>query len=272
MNGWLYALSFSVLALSAHAAPIIGQGTWGTTLQARDLDGNAATPEAYYDTDLNITWLADANLPQSDLLGLTGLNIVSAAEMSLTQGSAAFFIARMNSAAYMGVTTWRLPTARPVNGTNYYVGAGIDMYNGVSDQGYNLSASGTAYAGTTASELAHMHYVTLGNSGAYDVTGTLTPCYNSASTTPYCLTNSGPFTNLRSNDGYWTDVLLQGDTGYISFRFLNGGQGLDHSSSGLFTWAVTDGDVGTPVVPIPAAVWLFGGALGALGVARRKLC
>lgn len=30
-------------------------------LQARDLDGNTSTTEAYYDTDLNITWLADAN-------------------------------------------------------------------------------------------------------------------------------------------------------------------------------------------------------------------
>lgn len=31
-------------------------------LQGRDLDGNIVTVEAYYDTDLNITWLADANM------------------------------------------------------------------------------------------------------------------------------------------------------------------------------------------------------------------
>lgn len=38
-------------APAAHAA-----GTWETRLQGRDLDGNAATFEACYDTALNITW------------------------------------------------------------------------------------------------------------------------------------------------------------------------------------------------------------------------
>src|SRR3989344_2551084 len=52
------ALGVSTLA---HAAPVSGQGTWETTLQGRDLDGNLSTAEAYYDTALNITWLADAN-------------------------------------------------------------------------------------------------------------------------------------------------------------------------------------------------------------------
>jgi hypothetical protein len=55
----------SVLAFfitTSHAAAVSGQGTWETTLQGRDLDGNPATFEAYYDTDLNITWLANANI------------------------------------------------------------------------------------------------------------------------------------------------------------------------------------------------------------------
>lgn len=33
-------------------------------------------------------------------------------------------------------------------------------------------------------------------------------------------------------------------------------------------WAVRDGDVN--VIPIPAAAWLLGSALGALGLMRRK--
>ena len=38
-----------------------------------------------------------------------------------------------------------------------------------------------------------------------------------------------------------------------------------------YAWAVQSGDVGAAVVPIPAAVWLFGsGLLGLVGVARRK--
>ena len=32
-----------------------------TTLEARDLDGDVSTIEAYFDIALNITWLADAN-------------------------------------------------------------------------------------------------------------------------------------------------------------------------------------------------------------------
>lgn len=39
----------------AQAAPIPGQGTWETTLQGRDLDGNFGSFEAYYDTVLDIT-------------------------------------------------------------------------------------------------------------------------------------------------------------------------------------------------------------------------
>ena len=38
-----------------------GQGTWETTLEARDFDSNANTIEGYYDIAQGITWLADAN-------------------------------------------------------------------------------------------------------------------------------------------------------------------------------------------------------------------
>jgi hypothetical protein len=51
----------NVFVTPVHAIGVSGQGTWETTLQARDLDGNTSTIEAYYDTDLDITWLANAN-------------------------------------------------------------------------------------------------------------------------------------------------------------------------------------------------------------------
>ncbi|HHJ36602.1 MAG TPA: VPLPA-CTERM sorting domain-containing protein [Gammaproteobacteria bacterium] len=39
----------------------------------------------------------------------------------------------------------------------------------------------------------------------------------------------------------------------------------------LYAWAVQSGNVGTAVVPIPAAVWLFGsGLIGLIGLTRRK--
>ena len=44
----------------AQAAAVPGQGTWETTLKARDINGDHVI-DAYYDTALNITWLANWN-------------------------------------------------------------------------------------------------------------------------------------------------------------------------------------------------------------------
>src|SRR5688572_25735584 len=56
----LASLAAAFTVLGAQAVPIAGQGTWETTLQARDIDGDG-TVDAWYDTALNVTWLADAN-------------------------------------------------------------------------------------------------------------------------------------------------------------------------------------------------------------------
>ena len=55
----------------------------------------------------------------------------------------------------------------------------------------------------------------------------------------------------------------------MDFRFFNGNQG-DGSvgQADTYAWAVRDGDVGA--VPVPAAVWLFGSALGLMGAIRRE--
>lgn len=52
-------------AATAHAA-LAGQGTWETTLQARDIGGNAVAlsdtrAAFFYDITLNVTWLASMN-------------------------------------------------------------------------------------------------------------------------------------------------------------------------------------------------------------------
>lgn len=49
-----------LIAAPVLAGPIPGQGTWESTLQARDLTGDNVA-DAFYDSVLNITWLADAN-------------------------------------------------------------------------------------------------------------------------------------------------------------------------------------------------------------------
>lgn len=68
------ALAVAVAAPQAQAAAVSGQGTWETTLQGRDLDGSAANGfEAYYDTVLNITWLADASYAKTSGYDADGL-------------------------------------------------------------------------------------------------------------------------------------------------------------------------------------------------------
>jgi PEP-CTERM motif len=61
------------LAATAQAAGVSGQGTWETTLQPRDINADGKT-DAFYDSVLKVTWLADANAWAANLnvYGATG--------------------------------------------------------------------------------------------------------------------------------------------------------------------------------------------------------
>ncbi|MHB8744173.1 MAG: Lcl domain-containing protein [Sulfuricaulis sp.] len=134
----------------ASAAPISGQGDWETTLQARYL-GSSATPDAYYDTSLNITWLADAN----------------AAGGAMDWTSANTWAANLN---VNGVTGWSLPTMTDSNAdcnATTYVGGPCGFNN------------------PSTSELAHMFYTTLGDKAHYDTSGNPQTVYGLTNTGPF---------------------------------------------------------------------------------------
>ena len=59
------------------------------------------------DTDLNITWLANANLANTQNFGI----ISSYPNGSMEWGAAVLWIAAMNTANYLGYNDWRLPTS-----------------------------------------------------------------------------------------------------------------------------------------------------------------
>jgi hypothetical protein len=176
-------LLLNLFPTTAHATAVSGQGTWESTLQGRDLDGNLSTAEAYYDTVLGITWLANANYAATAMNWPTANSWAAALD---PYGS--------------GITGWRLPATNPIDGTT--ADDASVSYIGSEDSGYNVSAPGTLYAGSTASELAYLFYNTLGDKGYCDpTTSTVSSC--SGPQAGYGLSNTGPFSNVRSST-YWS--------------------------------------------------------------------
>lgn len=260
----ILVISYLCASLPAHAVGISGQGTWETTLQARDLDGVLTTAEAYYDTALNITWLADANYAYTSGYQMT----------YMTWADANAWAASLNPYG-SGITGWRLPTTNPIDGTT--ADDGLVSYIGTEDRGFNISAPGTLYVGSTASELAHLFYNTLGNKAWCDpTTSTVSSCSVSQGYQglDWGLTNAGPFSNIQSNY-YWSATEYVPAPFYNAWYFNFGHGNQNHNflkSSTFYAWAVRTGDVGAAaVVPIPAAAWQFGsGLLGLIGVSRKK--
>jgi hypothetical protein len=251
MAGWAAAW-----ALCATAVPVSGQGTWESTLKARDINGQPVSLDSdaaafYYDTALNITWTR--NLAMN---GAANWSISSAWVHDLTIG---------------GFSDWRLPHT-------FDSGApGCDFsFDGATDCGYNVMLS----SGGVTNELAHLFYSTLGNLAAYaPVTGLFR---GGQPGLDWGLVNTAHFQGDFA-DGYWTDLLVQAapNPDAYFFRFsdgatIPGGNGIQDML------AVRDGDVwagtgggggggsGTPV-PAPASLGLALCALAVLAARQRAL-
>lgn len=231
------AIGCLCVSVSVHAVGVSGQGTWETTLQGRDLDGNLETVEAYYDTVLGITWLADANVA-----GVQNWEIANSWATTFNPNGS-------------GITGWRLSTVID-SGTpgcnNAYTG---------TDCGYNVD--------TSTGEMASLFYDTLGNLAYYDTSG-------NGPQSGYGLSNTGPFSNIQPSL-YWSATMYAfGPAGFVwEFEFDNGNQDRNGVTIYGHAWAVHDGDVGTALptsaVPLPASIWLLGsGLLGLIGLSKRR--
>jgi PEP-CTERM motif len=236
----------AVAVLTAAATPQVqatgvpGQGTWETTLQGRDLDGNFANgAEAYYDTALNITWLADANYAKTS--GYDADGVMPWIDIDT-------WVQRLN---VFGVSGWRLP------GGEIATNSACTSDGGTSCgkiSGYNVN--------TSKSELAHMFHVTLGNKAAYDDLG------NSQSDSG--LTNPGQFSNLYSTR-YAAQTYPQGFGFAWFFNTYDGSQDAYTMNASSLAWVVHRGDVGVAMpVPEPQTYALILAGLAVVLVARNR--
>ncbi len=193
---------------------------------------------AVYDTDLDITWLADANA-----------GVGSAWDTNSADGRMDWFSANgwVASLTVGGFTDWRLPTALNQDGSG-------------PCHGFNC----------TDSEMGHLFYNELGGTPGSWILDSEDPDLALFHNIQTLLLPGIPidrFNQVR----YWSGT----EVGYIpdrawDFDFLDGFQdgGMDKGVH-YFVWAVRSGDVSE--VPIPGTVWLFlSGLLGLVGIARSK--
>lgn len=276
----LAALATILIIDAVQAAPVSGQGTWETTLKARDVNGKAVAlgdsrAAFFFDSALNVTWLADMNsargtaFDQSLQVGATD----SIGAMTW-EGANAW----VNSLAYVGEEQgkWRLPSVRPVNGNTFNYEFST---NGSTDFGYARTYDddpATSDAWGLASELGHLYYVTLGNVGGC-IPNDASPqdCVN---VDPYArgLGNTGFFRNLEEA-AYWSGTgtdwnsdpsLPSGLRKYWYFFNRDGSQGWANLGNGYLGAAVRDGDV--LVVPEPSVLLLVVIAMAGLTVPRLR--
>ncbi len=211
-----------------------------STLLARDLDGDASTVEAYYDTELRITWLAD-------VLAISGSAFDFSPTLAYTAPGEdrAAWDAAVASETHDGITTaadasawaaslragntagWRLPAVF------------TPPLTPDSDEGCPCGIAASA----SSSELGHLYFATL--EGAFGPSST------------------GPFHGLDWRYNLWTD------DGRYSFahRYELSYAGVERAERYMgYAWAVHDGDIGAaPLTDVPEpSRWLL--MLAAIGL------
>ena len=225
--GAVFAGLIAVVSLSARAAVLPLEGRLETA-------PGSGVYQAYYDPNINVTWLADANLAASNTFGVTGIDTNG----RMSWYTAFDWIAAMNASSYLGFSDWRLPSFDGNgNGT-------IEIYGGYCF----YSGPGSSCADNEMNFLRWQQNISFQGPGYYS-------------------TDSEPFINMYRY--YWSDAELG-----ISARLYDFFRGSSTAALKQYrlgaVWAVRTGDIVT-TVPEPAAIWLTGlGLIGVLAAARGK--
>lgn len=196
------------------------------------------------DTDRNITWLANANLPATNTFGVGSIGVTGAMDGFNVYN----WINAVNAANYLGFNNWRLPSTTDIGGTGCTL---LTTFSG-GTCGYNVDPN--------TSEMAHLFYTELGNSASFNTAGN-----------PQAggLVNSGPFSNIQTGAYYHSTLVAGNANAEWRFGFRDGLQNDDLRGFNLYTMIVRDGQVSA--VPEVAGFWMFGaGLLVLLGFARKR--
>ncbi|MGE5318704.1 MAG: DUF1566 domain-containing protein [Hyphomicrobiaceae bacterium] len=169
-----------------------------------------------YDTDLNVTWLADANYARTS--GYAEALQGAGSDGRMTWGQAEAWVAQLayhDAVRNVDLKGWRLPTTRQPDQT-CSVQAGGDSY------GYNC----------TGSELGHLFYKELGGKTATPIS----KVHNGS----YSLFSHGPASLYWSGTTYGPDASRAWGFMFDSGSSLAGGKG-----NRMYVLPVRPGDVGT---------------------------
>lgn len=200
-----------------------------------------------YDTDLDVTWLKDANYAKTSGYDADGL---------MTWSDAVTWAANLSyydSVRDVTYDDWRLPTTTDTGtpGCNW-------AYSG-TDCGYNVDP---------ASEMAHLYFVELGNLSYYTTTGAIGGAYAGGANPSSTLDNVGPFINFQSYN-YWSGTEYAQDPTYAWVFYTGYGYqyGLGKTYS-FYVLAVRPGDVAA--VPEAQTYALMLAGLGLVGWRARR--
>lgn len=225
IRNWLFAYLFFGLCTSLSFAqtvpgsvPVPEQGTWTQTLQARYFTSDHTSgPDAYYDTTLNITWLADANYSVTQYLA-TGIGRGSDWYSTMAWAS---------GLDVKGVIGWRLPT--------------VDPYGGYHPTG----------------ELSSMFITTLGNPAAQTPEGQAGSYYiSNPGPFKNVIPDPTIYVQAYNTVMYWSGTTSPWDSykaNVFSTFDLSQFNTYNKTSVGFRAWVVHDGDVGMPAVPEPSS-------------------
>lgn len=193
-----------------------------------------------YDTELDITWLADTNYAHTS--GFDDDGRMTWHEALDWADNLSYY----DSVRDVTYSDWRLPK------TKVHVG----------EDGRTLLSTGFNHRD---SELGHLYYIDFsgkptGAEGGFAITDPDVNLFINFPPTP------------GSYEAYWSETVASHSLGYAYLFEMAGvdqGRQAERSMDADFirAWAVRDGDV----VPVPAAVWLFGSGLIALFAGARRM-